>query len=206
MGATYGGQKVGTFGDLATVSFYPAHHITMGEGGCVLAEKPLLKTLVESFRDWGRDCWCEPGKENTCGKRFDWQLGELALRLRSQVHVLAYRLQPEDDRYAGGGRRFAAEEAAGVHRTAPREFRCAVRRVEGPGRVLHSARSDAEFRAELVRISDRRPERCAVQPQSGDRVPRRPEDRHAPPVWREPAAAARLPGHPASRGGIARKH
>ncbi len=77
VGATYDGQKVGTFGDLATVSFYPAHHITMGEGGCVLAEKPMLKTLVESFRDWGRDCWCEPGKENTCGKRFDWQLGEL---------------------------------------------------------------------------------------------------------------------------------
>ncbi|HMF77209.1 MAG TPA: lipopolysaccharide biosynthesis protein RfbH [Bryobacteraceae bacterium] len=77
VGATYNGQKTGTFGDLATVSFYPAHHITMGEGGCVLAEKPLLKTLVESFRDWGRDCWCEPGKENTCGKRFDWQLGDL---------------------------------------------------------------------------------------------------------------------------------
>ncbi len=77
VGATYRGKKVGTFGDLATVSFYPAHHITMGEGGCVLAEKPLLKTIVESFRDWGRDCWCEPGKENTCGKRFDWQLGEL---------------------------------------------------------------------------------------------------------------------------------
>ncbi len=77
VGATYRGNKVGTFGDLATVSFYPAHHITMGEGGCVLAEKPLLKTIVESFRDWGRDCWCEPGKENTCGKRFEWQLGEL---------------------------------------------------------------------------------------------------------------------------------
>jgi CDP-6-deoxy-D-xylo-4-hexulose-3-dehydrase len=77
VGATYGGRKVGTFGDLATVSFYPAHHITMGEGGCVLTDKPLLKTLVESFRDWGRDCWCDPGKENTCGKRFEWQLGEL---------------------------------------------------------------------------------------------------------------------------------
>lgn len=77
VGATYSGQKVGTFGDLATVSFYPAHHITMGEGGCVLAEKPLLKTILESFRDWGRDCWCEPGKANTCGKRFDWQLGQL---------------------------------------------------------------------------------------------------------------------------------
>jgi CDP-4-dehydro-6-deoxyglucose reductase, E1 len=77
VGSTYRGQKVGTFGDLATVSFYPAHHITMGEGGCVLANKPLLRTIVESFRDWGRDCWCAPGKADTCGKRFDWQLGEL---------------------------------------------------------------------------------------------------------------------------------
>ena len=77
VGATYQGQRVGTFGDLATTSFYPAHHITMGEGGAVLMEKPLLKTLVESFRDWGRDCWCEPGKDNTCGKRFGHQLGQL---------------------------------------------------------------------------------------------------------------------------------
>ena len=77
LGAEFQGRKVGTFGDLATTSFYPAHHITMGEGGSVLCEKPLLRTLVESFRDWGRDCWCEPGKDNTCGKRFDWTLGEL---------------------------------------------------------------------------------------------------------------------------------
>lgn len=77
VGSKYAGQSVGAFGDLATVSFYPAHHITMGEGGCVLTNKPMLRTIVESFRDWGRDCWCEPGKENTCGKRFDWQLGEL---------------------------------------------------------------------------------------------------------------------------------
>src|ERR1017187_6633358 len=77
LGSTFRGQPVGSFGDLATVSFYPAHHITMGEGGCVLTDKPLLRTLVESFRDWGRDCWCATGNENTCGKRFDWQLGEL---------------------------------------------------------------------------------------------------------------------------------
>jgi len=77
VGATYNGRMLGTFGDLATVSFYPAHHITMGEGGCVLTNSAKLKTLVESFRDWGRDCWCEPGKDNTCGKRFEWQLGEL---------------------------------------------------------------------------------------------------------------------------------
>jgi CDP-4-dehydro-6-deoxyglucose reductase, E1 len=77
LGSTYCDKKVGTFGDLATFSFYPAHHITMGEGGCVVTNQPLLKTLVESFRDWGRDCWCVPGVANTCGKRFDWQLGEL---------------------------------------------------------------------------------------------------------------------------------
>jgi CDP-6-deoxy-D-xylo-4-hexulose-3-dehydrase len=77
VGATYDGQMVGSFGDLATCSFYPAHHITMGEGGAVLTNQPLLKTLAESFRDWGRDCWCEPGHDNTCGKRYDWQLGGL---------------------------------------------------------------------------------------------------------------------------------
>jgi CDP-6-deoxy-D-xylo-4-hexulose-3-dehydrase len=77
LGSTYRGRKVGTFGDIATVSFYPAHHITMGEGGAVLTDKPALQVLIESFRDWGRDCWCEPGKDNTCGKRFDWQLGTL---------------------------------------------------------------------------------------------------------------------------------
>lgn len=77
LGATYQGRKTGTFGDLATLSFYPAHHITMGEGGAVLVNNGQLKKIVESFRDWGRDCWCEPGKDNTCGKRFDQCLGEL---------------------------------------------------------------------------------------------------------------------------------
>ena len=77
LGTELNGKKVGTFGDIATVSFYPAHHITMGEGGAVLTDKPALKVLIESFRDWGRDCWCEPGVDNTCGKRFDWQLGTL---------------------------------------------------------------------------------------------------------------------------------
>ena len=77
VGAEFAGRKVGTFGDLATTSFYPAHHITMGEGGAVLTDSPVLKKVAESFRDWGRDCWCEPGCDNTCGKRFDWQLGDL---------------------------------------------------------------------------------------------------------------------------------
>jgi CDP-4-dehydro-6-deoxyglucose reductase, E1 len=77
LGATYMGRKTGTFGDLATVSFYPAHHITMGEGGAVLINNAKLKMIVESFRDWGRDCYCETGKDNTCRKRFEWQLGDL---------------------------------------------------------------------------------------------------------------------------------
>ena len=77
LGSTYGGKMVGTFGDIGTLSFYPAHHITMGEGGAVFTNSPRLKRIVESFRDWGRDCYCAPGTDNTCGKRFCWQLGEL---------------------------------------------------------------------------------------------------------------------------------
>lgn len=77
LGAKVHGQHVGTFGDLATCSFYPAHHITTGEGGAVMTNSPSLKKIAESFRDWGRDCYCAPACENTCGKRYDWQLGEL---------------------------------------------------------------------------------------------------------------------------------
>ena len=77
VGAKFNGQPVGSFGDLSTTSFYPAHHITMGEGGCVLIKKGSMKKIVESLRDWGRDCWCPPGQDNTCNRRFDWQLGEL---------------------------------------------------------------------------------------------------------------------------------
>ena len=77
LGAEYDGKKVGTFGDIGTLSFYPAHHITMGEGGAVYCDSPKLKRALECLRDWGRDCWCDSGKDNTCQKRFEWQLGEL---------------------------------------------------------------------------------------------------------------------------------
>ncbi|MCJ7432168.1 MAG: lipopolysaccharide biosynthesis protein RfbH, partial [Anaerolineales bacterium] len=77
LGATYNDKSGGPYGDIATVSFYPAHHITMGEGGAVLTDNPKLKKMLESFRDWGRDCWCETGKDNTCGVRFEHQLGNL---------------------------------------------------------------------------------------------------------------------------------
>jgi len=77
LGSTYKGKRTGSFGDTATVSFYPAHHITTGEGGAVFVNSPLIKKQVESFRDWGRDCYCATGHDNTCKKRFDWQLGDL---------------------------------------------------------------------------------------------------------------------------------
>ena len=77
LGGTFKGKQLGSFGDLSTFSFYPAHHITTGEGGAVLSKKTAMKAIVESFRDWGRDCWCAPGCDNTCLKRFDRQQGEL---------------------------------------------------------------------------------------------------------------------------------
>lgn len=79
LGSRYDGKLVGTYGDIGTLSFYPAHHITMGEGGAVFTRSPELKPIIESFRDWGRDCYCAPGKDNTCGKRFGWQLGDLPM-------------------------------------------------------------------------------------------------------------------------------
>jgi len=79
LGSRYNGQHVGTFGHIATCSFYPAHHITMGEGGMIFTKDSELRTIIESFRDWGRDCYCGPGKDNTCGKRFGWQLGSLPM-------------------------------------------------------------------------------------------------------------------------------
>ncbi len=88
LGATYDGKPVGTFGNIATVSFYPAHHITMGEGGAVMTDRPALKKILESFRDWGRDCYCPPGKDNTCGNRFGWQLGNLP---KGYDHKYTYR-------------------------------------------------------------------------------------------------------------------
>jgi len=77
LGSLYEGKPTGTWGDIGTSSFYPAHHITMGEGGAVYTNNPLLKKILLSMRDWGRDCWCEPGKDNTCGRRFDQEFGKL---------------------------------------------------------------------------------------------------------------------------------
>ena len=92
LGSKYMGRYTGTFGHISTCSFYPAHHITMGEGGAVITSDPLLNKIMASFRDWGRDCWCDTGCDNSCKKRFGWQLGSPAGGVRSQVHLLAHRL------------------------------------------------------------------------------------------------------------------
>ncbi len=105
LGSRYGGRLTGTFGDLSTQSFYPPHHLTMGEGGAVnIVANPQLKVLVESFRDWGRDCWCPSGKDNTCKKRFDWELGALPKGYDHKYIYshLGYNLKPTDPQAAIG--------------------------------------------------------------------------------------------------------
>jgi len=104
LGSVYKGRKTGTFGDLATQSFYPPHHLTMGEGGAVLTNSGRLKRVAESFRDWGRDCWCPSGKDNTCGKRFDWDLGDLphGYDHKYVYSHLGYNLKPLDVQAAIG--------------------------------------------------------------------------------------------------------
>lgn len=104
LGATFDGKLVGTFGDLGTLSFYPAHQMTMGEGGAVIVNRNHLSRIVRSLRDWGRDCWCEPGCNNTCGKRFRWQLGDLPLGYDHKYiysHI-GYNLKPTDMQAAIG--------------------------------------------------------------------------------------------------------
>lgn len=98
LGAKYDGRVVGTFGDLATCSFYPAHHITLGEGGGIAVAAPKVAKVVRSIRDWGRDCWCDSGKSDTCGKRFDWQLGDLPCGYDHKYiySEIGYNLKPTD--------------------------------------------------------------------------------------------------------------
>ena len=168
LGSTWKGQKVGTFGDIATLSFYPAHHITMGEGGAVLTDQPKLKVLIESWRDWGRDCWCEPGVDNTCGKRFDWQLGTLPCGYDHKYTYshIGYNLKATDMQAALGVSQIS--KAAGLYRAAQGKLCLSEGRAQADGRRPRAAHRSRKCRPQLVRLSGRGQARRAVHPRSTD--------------------------------------
>jgi len=123
-GSLYRGRKTGTFGNIATLSFYPPHHMTMGEGGAVLTQEDDLNRALESLRDWGRDCWCVPGTDNTCGKRFEWQLGDLpgGYDHKYTYSHLGYNLKITDMQAAVGVAQLARLESFGAARRANWQF------------------------------------------------------------------------------------
>jgi CDP-6-deoxy-D-xylo-4-hexulose-3-dehydrase len=137
LGSTYDGKRTGSFGDTATVSFYPAHHITTGEGGAVFVKSPLVKKQVESFRDWGRDCYCETGNDNTCKKRFEWQLGDLPVGYDHKyiyTHV-GYNLKATDMQAALGLSQLTKLE--GFIEARKKNFAHLYSRLDGtPGLIL----------------------------------------------------------------------
>jgi CDP-6-deoxy-D-xylo-4-hexulose-3-dehydrase len=128
LGTLYDGEKTGTFGDLATQSFYPPHHLTTGEGGAVLTSSGRLRRIAESFRDWGRDCWCPAGKDNTCGKRFGWQLGQLPAGYDHKYVYshLGYNLKPLDIQAAIGRQQLRKLDGFVAARRANHERLCAA--------------------------------------------------------------------------------
>lgn len=146
LGGQVAGRNVGTFGDLATLSFYPAHHITTGEGGAVLVAQPRLKKITESLRDWGRDCWCDTGKDNTCGKRFEWQLGDLPFGYDHKYiySEIGYNLKATDLQAALGLSQLTKLDRFREQRRA--NFRRLHERLRGAGLdvVLPYANDDAD--------------------------------------------------------------
>ncbi len=145
LGSTYGGQRTGSFGDTATLSFYPAHHITTGEGGAVLIKSPLVKKQAESFRDWGRDCYCETGHDNTCLKRFEWQLGDLPVGYDHKYiysHI-GYNLKATDMQAALGLSQL--DKLDGFVAARKRNFKYLTKRLKGTeGLILPKATRNSD--------------------------------------------------------------
>jgi CDP-6-deoxy-D-xylo-4-hexulose-3-dehydrase len=194
LGARYEGRLTATFGDLATFSFYPAHHITMGEGGAVAVANEDLARIARSFRDWGRDCYCAGGENNTCGKRFAQQFGTLPLRLRPQIRLLAHRLQPQGDRHAGRHRGGATGQARPVRGGAEAQPCRAGSRVEEARAALDPAHGAIEVGPVLVRLRHHRAPRVALH---ASRAGQRAGDgahRDAEPFLRKPAPPPGLRG------------
>ena len=194
LGSTWKGRKVGTFGDIATVSFYPAHHITMGEGGAVLTDKPNLQVLIESFRDWGRDCWCDPGKENTCGKRYDWQLGELPCGYDHKYTYshIGYNLKATDMQAALGASQI--EKLPRFIERRKENFRYLLRRPSTVAGRASAAGGDTRLRSLVVRFSHRGSSRCAFYEGRPDPVAGRKEDPYQASFWRQSSAPTGLRG------------
>ena len=162
LGSTYRGKQVGSFGDMATLSFYPAHHITMGEGGAVFTNNKALRRTAKSFRDWGRDCFCEPGRDNSCNKRFRWQLGDLPAGYDHKYTYshLGYNLKISDMQAACGLAQLErVDEFVAARR---RNFAYLKARLADSVQVPDPAGSDGRSRSVLVRLPDH-----------GERNPRR---------------------------------
>ena len=196
VGATYRGRQVGTFGDLATVSFYPAHHITMGEGGCVLTDDPRAEASWSSRSATGAaTAGASPGKDNTCGKRFDWQLGELPVGYDHKYTYshIGYNLKVTDMQAAVGVAQL--RKLPDFIEARRRNFQVLHGRgPPRPGRLLRPARGHAGTRAELVRLPPRRAARRAAAGATWSCAAwTRPEDRHPPALRRQPRPPAGLP-------------
>ena len=156
LGGEYRGRQTGTFGDIGTSSFYPPHHMTMGEGGAVYTDYDELATIVLSMRDWGRDCYCPSGKDNTCGKRFSQQFGTLPFGYDHKYVYSEFGYNLKVDRHAGRHRRGAAREAAGVHGRAAAQLRVPPRGAQAARGRAHHARGDRGLRPLVVRLPDDR--------------------------------------------------
>ena len=205
LGSTYRGKMTGSFGDLATSSFYPAHHMTTGEGGAVYSRSAELRRIVESFRDWGRDCWCSSGKDNTCGKRFAWPWESLPW---GYDHKYVYRpggynLKPTDIQAAIG---LAQIRKVPAFVEARRRNWRRLRELLDPLGRLAVRRGDARQRPELVRIPDG-PARSGPRSSDEDLCrPRSATHRASQVLRRESPAPARVRARPAPRRRRSRQH
>ena len=184
LGSLYRGQFTGTFGHISTFSFYPAHHITMGEGGAVCTDDPLLKKIIASFRDWGRDCWCDPGCDNSCRKRFDWQLGDLPRGYDHKYiysHV-GYNLKVTDMQAAVGVEQLRKLPGFVAKRKA--NFRSLYQGLEKYDTYFILPRATPGLGSQLVRVPAHGPEKCPVHPGRYREMSGKPPDRDTDALWR----------------------